>query len=411
VVEDEAAAGELQVGDLRATDTAQHRARSASSTPVPSCTPSPSSSAGSATTRSSSSSPSPVRLLALLSSFLAKATPTRSPFRAPAALSTLDLLKKAPNPLHDLARDATRFLETQLDISRQIHAAFSAADADARTRVRPQAQGEELAWAEVERLFVVPDDWVVELPAGVELPPPYRRDDADENGQEPEPLPLPTANDIPVHLRSTLQCILYFHLRVPPAPSPSSSASPSSSSASTTSLPPVAITFNSDLSTPAPLAAPLAKLLASSTSSPSTAPGSAPSSPRKRRPDKPEPDYLALSSGDALAYYLEIFFPSVSRSGGGGGGKVLAPVAQDEVERARAWWRAQAQARQQAQGQGQGEREGGGAPGRGGRGGRGGGARGGGGPGRGGRAGRGGGKSGAGAEAGPGDAPKSLYVP
>ncbi|GAA5834249.1 hypothetical protein JCM9279_004256 [Rhodotorula babjevae] len=326
------------------------------------------------------------------------------------ALSTLDLLKKAPNPLHDLARDATRFLETQLDISRQIHAAFSAPDADARTRVRPQAQGEELPWPEVERLFVVPADWVVELPDGVELPPPYRRDGADDDGAEPEPLPLPTANDIPVHLRSTLQCILYFHLRARSAPSPSSSSSPPLSSTSTSDRPPTAITYESNLSTPAPLAAPLAKLLAASTSSTSST-SSAPSSPRKRRPDKPEPDYLALSSGDALAYYLGTFFPSVSVSGARGAAEVLAPVAPDEVERARAWWRAQAQARQQAQGQGQGEREGGGGSGRGGRGGRGGG-RGGGGSGRGSRGGRGGAKGGGGAgSSAAGDAPKSLYVP
>ncbi|GAA5911835.1 hypothetical protein JCM8208_002453 [Rhodotorula glutinis] len=333
------------------------------------------------------------------------------------ALSTLDLLKKAPNPLHDLARDATRFLETQLDISRQIHAAFSPRDADARTRVRPQAQGEELPWHDVERLFVVPDDWVVELPEGVELPPPYRRDglpgaDGDEV-HEPEPLPLPTANDIPIHLRSTLQCILYFYLRVPPAPSSSSSSSTSSAP-----RPPAAVTYDSHLATPAPLAASLAKLLASTSTSTSSS-STTTSSPRKHRDDKPQPDYLALSSGDALAYYLATFFPSLGGGGGGGGNaSVLEPIPRDEVERARDWWRAQAQARQQAQGKGQGEREGGGA--RGGRGGRGGGPRGGGGggggsgSGRGSRDGRGGAKGGAGAGGGvgtSGDAPKSLYVP
>ncbi|KPV78449.1 uncharacterized protein RHOBADRAFT_40995 [Rhodotorula graminis WP1] len=334
------------------------------------------------------------------------------------ALSTLDLLKKAPNPLHDLARDATRFLETQLDISRQIHAAFSARDADARTRVRPQAQGEELPWHEVERMFVVPDGWVVELPEGVDLPPPYRRDAAfgDDDEHEPEPLPLPTANDIPVHLRSTLQCILHFYLRVPPAPSSTSS---SSSATAPAPRPPAAVTYDSRLSTPAPLAAPLAKLLASTASPSSSTSHPTTSSPHKRRDNpKPEPDYLALSSGDALAFYLGTFFPSL---GGAGAASVLEPIASDDVERARAWWRAQARARQQAQGHGQGDREGGGggAPGRGGRGGRGGGggARGGGGgggSGRGGRGGRGGAKSGAGAGAGAGaagDAPKSLYVP
>ncbi|BGP36733.1 hypothetical protein JCM10449v2_000635 [Rhodotorula kratochvilovae] len=285
------------------------------------------------------------------------------------ALSTLDLLKKAPEPLHELAREATRFLETQLNIARQIQGAFSPADADERTRLRAQAQSEELSWAEVEKLFKVPEDWVVELPAGVELPPP-------EEGEEPAPLPLPTVNDIPLHLRSTLQCILHFYT----CASSSSSDPPS----------PVAVTYDSLLPTPAPLAAPLAKLVSQQTA--------APSSPRKRRdpssassaPEPPKADYLALSSGDALAFYLATFFPSVRSA--------LYTISSAEVHGATGWLRALAQQRQQSEGGGE----------RGGRGGRGGGrGRGGrGGGGGGGRGGRGGGKGAAG-----GDAPKSLFVP
>ncbi|GAA5820116.1 hypothetical protein JCM3770_003357 [Rhodotorula araucariae] len=231
------------------------------------------------------------------------------------ALSTLDLLKKAPEPLHELARDATRFLETQLNIARQIQAAFAPADANERTRLRAQAQDEELSWAEVENMFTVPQGWAVELPAGVELPPPV-------DGEEPEPLPLPTANDIPLHLRSTLQCILHFRTRA------SSNEPPT----------PVAVTYDSGLSTPAPLASALAKLVSTQISGPP--------SPRKRRdaatPDPPKTDFLALSSGDALAFYLRTFFPSVGCS-------ALYPISNAEVQAAKGWLRGLAQQRQQGE--------------------------------------------------------------
>ncbi|GAA5994965.1 uncharacterized protein JCM10292_004458 [Rhodotorula paludigena] len=303
------------------------------------------------------------------------------------ALSTLDLLKKAPQPLHDLAREATRFLETQLDIARQIRAAFSPADADARTRLRAQRQEEEISWTEVEKLFVVPEDWVVELPEGVELPVP-------EEAAEPAPLPRPAASDIPLHLRSTLQCVLYFHLHRAPSTPPDS---------------PVGVIYKSNLSTPPPLASSLAKLVSSSSAS--TTRSSAPSSPRKpRRPTDstssssapPEPDFLALSSGDALAYYLSTFFPSVSL---GSGAPPLHAVPSTEVDAAGAWLRQQAQAmaRMRDAEAGSGRGRGGGGEGRGrGRG------RGGGGGGRG----RGGGRGGAGQGGGSGGgAHKTLFVP
>ncbi|BGP04836.1 hypothetical protein JCM10049v2_000638 [Rhodotorula toruloides] len=235
------------------------------------------------------------------------------------ALSTLDLLKKAPNPLHDLARDATRFLEGQLDIARQIQAAFSPADADARTRLRAQRQTEEVPWSEVEKLFRVPEGWVVELPEGIEFPPPVE-------GEDPEPLPLPTANDIPRHLRSTIQSMLHFH-------SSARTTSPSDTS-------PVGIVYNSLLDTPPPLAEPLSRLVAHSATSANdiTDPHSSPR--RRTREPAPPPDFLALSSGDALSYYLSTFFPSITNA--------LYVIPSTEVVAASSWLKAQAQAKQQA---------------------------------------------------------------
>ncbi|BGP21714.1 hypothetical protein Rt10032_c01g0417 [Rhodotorula toruloides] len=235
------------------------------------------------------------------------------------ALSTLDLLKKAPNPLHDLARDATRFLEGQLDIARQIQAAFSPADADARTRLRAQRQTEETPWSEVEKLFKVPEGWVVELPEGVEVPPPAV-------GEEAESLPLPTANDIPRDLRSTTQCLLHFHL-----------AARTSSPVDTA---PVGVVYNSLLATPPPLADPLNRLVAHSAAI-SVDPSDPSSSPRRKtREPAPLPDFLALSSGDALSYYLSTFFPSIINP--------LYVIPSTEVVAASSWLKAQAQAKQQA---------------------------------------------------------------
>lgn len=235
------------------------------------------------------------------------------------ALSTLDLLKRAPNPLHDLARDATRFLEGQLDIARQIQAAFSPADADARTRLRAQRQNEEMPWSEVERLFRVPEGWVVELPEGIEVPLPAE-------GEEPEPLPIPTANDIPRHLRPMIQCILRFH-------SIARTTSPSETL-------PVGVVYNSLLETPPPLADPINRLIAQSAASNDAPPDPASSPRRKARELAPPPDFLALSSGDALSYYLSTFFPTISNP--------LYAIPSTEVVAASSWLKAQAQAKQQA---------------------------------------------------------------
>ncbi|GAA5980277.1 hypothetical protein JCM10908_001596 [Rhodotorula pacifica] len=244
------------------------------------------------------------------------------------ALSTLDVLKRAPEPLHGLARDATRFLEGQLGIANQIQSAFSPEHAEARIRLRAQTTAEEMPWPEVQKLFVVPPDWVVKLPEGVEWPPIEV-----EEGQERPPLPLPTAEDIPRHLRGALQCALYFATRTA-SPSAASPAEASPISAST-------VLFKSMIPTPAPLAAELARLVrASSPSLPN--PSSASSSSRKPA-GPPAPDFLAISSGDALAYYLDTFFPSISTP-------TYYSIPSTQVVAASAWLKQQAASRQQAGG-------------------------------------------------------------
>ncbi|KWU45341.1 hypothetical protein RHOSPDRAFT_32963 [Rhodotorula sp. JG-1b] len=239
------------------------------------------------------------------------------------ALSTLDMLKRAPEPLHGQARDATRFLEGQLAIAHQIQSAFSPEHAEARIRLRAQTTAEEMPWPEVQRLFAIPPDWIVKLPEGVELPP------GDEDGEEPAPLPLPTADDIPRHLRGALQCALYFASQRTPE-----SSSASSPAAST-------VLFKSMIPTPAPLAAELARLVRATDSSQS---GSSSSSPRKQSAPPPAPDFLAISSGDALAYYLDTFFPSVSQS------TAYHSIPSTQVVAASAWLKQQAASRQQQSG-------------------------------------------------------------
>ncbi|GAA5949119.1 hypothetical protein JCM21900_004866 [Sporobolomyces salmonicolor] len=275
------------------------------------------------------------------------------------ALSTLDVLKRSPPPLHDLARNATRFLETQLNIARQIQAAWSGAEADARIRLRAQASHEEMSWSEVEKLFAVPEGYIVEMPKAEDGTPLCLP--VGEAGEEPAPPPPPTANDIPRHLRSTLQCLLYFHARSQARPSPSKSDSPPT---------PSIVLYNSLIPTPPLIPASLLSLLHStSIRNKSFLDSSA----------APPPDYLALSSGDALAYYLSTFFPAVPHYA----------IPSSEVLAATQWLTSQATAMAAAK-----EAAGGGG-GRGGRGGgrgRGDGRRGG--SGAGGRNGRGGGSEG-----------------
>lgn len=274
------------------------------------------------------------------------------------AFSTLDILKKAPNPLHDQARDATRFLEQQLSIAQQISTSFGGLDADSRIRLRAQAADEELSWTEVEKAFTVPSGFVVERPPKVVT---TETDDASEDGEEPF---VPSANDIPRSLRSALQCAFYFQLHAPDH--------------DTASL----VLFSNSIPVTTPYDLAIEDPPASTDSA--------------RAPL----DFLALSSGDALEYWVNTFFPDMST--------YVVPAA--VVTSTREWLKAQAQAKEHSERAtkaggdgGDGERSGKGGKsgrGRGGRGGRGGG--GGGGEGRGGRGGM----------KGRGGAPsKTLFVP
>lgn len=222
------------------------------------------------------------------------------------------MLKKAPEPLHGLARDATRFLEGQLSIANQIQAAFSPEDAELRIRLRAQSSAEELPWSEVQKLFRVPDDWTVELPEDVEVP-------RDEEDEEPAPLPLPTVDDIPRRLRGALQAALFFAVRKAEKPA---SASADDASAST-------VLFKSIIPTPPPLAGELSKLVRRASPAVNAAPG------RPAATGPPPPDYLAISSGDALAYYLDTFFPSVAS-------KAYHAIPATQVVAATAWLKQQA---------------------------------------------------------------------
>ena len=215
--------------------------------------------------------------------------------RIDTALSTLDILKKSPQPLHDLAREATRFLETQFNIARQISSSSSSLSPDSsRIRLRAQASNEELPWSKVEELFTVPEGFEPSLPFdsdGIPLELPIQEDGS------PIPIPLPTASDIHRPLRSTLQCILHF-----------SALSPTSS----------VLLYNSSLPMNPPIPASFLSIL--------------PTQPRQAQPPI---DFLALSSGDQIYYYLKTFFKSR------GGGKRV--VSDEEVEKAREWWKVQAE--------------------------------------------------------------------
>lgn len=292
-------------------------------------------------------------------------SPFRSLIPSFAALSILDILKRAPNPLHDLARDATRFLETQLNIARQIEASFGGIEADSRIRLRAQAANEELSWTEVEKLFTVPEGFVVEVPP---VDPTASLDD-EEDG-EPLPPPQPTANDIPRSLRSSLQCALYFQQSL------------------SKELPAPLLLFNSlDAPAPSPYVLP-----------PSSSEPTPP--PRAHNAPPPPPDFDSLSLGDTLTFWIETFFPSVA----------LASIPSSQIVAAKEWLKAQAAAKEASEkgGKGRGGGGGGGGGGRGSRGGDGGrtGRGGQGGRGRGAEAGRGGGGSSIGA-----DESRRLFVP
>lgn len=246
----------------------------------------------------------------------------------PPALSTLDELKRAPNPLHDLAAEATRFLESQFNIANQISATLPTkplgkGEADPRIRLRAQAASEEWTWAEVEGRWKVPEDYVPLLEGG--------KEELDEEGH-PIPPRLPSPNDVPRNLRSAIQCVLYF-------------LAPKSPTSNTTSL--VVYNTSSTPYQPQPRISP-----------PSLPSSNEPFRSNGTRPAPPPVDYLTRSSGDAIAYWCETFL------------QVPVQVARKEaVVMAREWAKAQA-ASKEARDRGRGRGGRGGGRGRGGGGGR-----------------------------------------
>lgn len=172
------------------------------------------------------------------------------------AISVLDMLKKGPTQLQNQAREATKFLETQLAIAKQLGGEGD----DPRIRLRAQKKGEELSWEEVGKMFQGPAVVIDEV--------------VDEN--EEFPPPPPSANDIPKWLRSTIQCALYF----------STLKTPSSIVSHSLNLPPIL---------PPP---PQPQLLQSHN----------PSNSNRQDQQQPLTDFFSISSGDTLSYYFSTYF-------------------------------------------------------------------------------------------------------
>ncbi|GAA5949554.1 hypothetical protein JCM3765_002701 [Sporobolomyces pararoseus] len=242
------------------------------------------------------------------------------------ALATLDILKKSPPPLQDQAREATRFLETQFNIVKQILSVWGPVgtrESDSRIRLRAQSSTEELSWKQVENLFKISENFKIELPKDENGQPILlqQEEQEGEGSGEPLPLPLPTANDIPRTIRSTLQCFLYFHQK--------------HHSSSSTSPPPTVALYNSLHPVPPPIPSSLLSLLpkpsTSSTSSSSTI------------------DFLSISSGDTLNYYLEnFFFPpsspsplesSNSNTSSNTSNQVITLISSSQVVAAKEWFK------------------------------------------------------------------------
>ncbi|SGY34801.1 BQ5605_C002g01685 [Microbotryum silenes-dioicae] len=184
------------------------------------------------------------------------------------AFSTLDALKKAPAALYDLAHEATRFLESQLAIAQRIEMVLGGPgpEADAKIRLRAQAAGEEVSWEQVEQFFQIPPK---AYPLVNQDPPVDSENEGPTDVIEPR---LPSAQDLPCSWRSPLQCALFF-----------ASQSPKH----------LFVLFNTlhllDVVAPPPPAIPFIS-------------GSA-----KRAPP-PSLNYLAISSGDTLARFVQTHY-------------------------------------------------------------------------------------------------------
>lgn len=126
-------------------------------------------------------------------------------------ISILDILKTAPPPLNELARASTNFLQTQLDIARQVTTPDGIID-DNRVRLRAQEKTEEISSRDLEKHFLIPEGFLAPVPPSSLL------DQIDSmEADEQEIILLPTISDISRSIRSTTQCALYFQsLQTPP---------------------------------------------------------------------------------------------------------------------------------------------------------------------------------------------------
>ncbi|KAM0793178.1 hypothetical protein ACM66B_000651 [Microbotryomycetes sp. NB124-2] len=237
------------------------------------------------------------------------------------ALSTLDILKKAPNPIHDLARDATKFLESQFDIAKQIEATLGPVEANARVRLRAQSANEELSWTQVENLFRIPPDFVV---TGLEQ---SRHGAAEPAADEEVQARVPIAADIPRSLRSTLQCALYFNHGQLSSP---------------------VVLYKSGAFTN-PYANP------DTTSTLSNTPATLTKPDQRQSQSSTTIDFDAIASGDALSFWISTFFcdPLASRERNEDdnedehqqfSGVSIDVVSKGEVQAARAWFKEMASA-------------------------------------------------------------------
>jgi hypothetical protein len=111
--------------------------------------------------------------------------------------------------LNELARASTKFLQTQLDIARQVITPDGIID-DNRVRLRAQEKTEEISSRDLEKHFLIPEGFLA--------PPSSLLDQIDSTeADEQEIILLPTISDISRSIRSTTQCALYFQsLQTPP---------------------------------------------------------------------------------------------------------------------------------------------------------------------------------------------------
>ncbi|KAK4054860.1 hypothetical protein OIV83_000784 [Microbotryomycetes sp. JL201] len=226
------------------------------------------------------------------------------------ALSTLDILKKAPNPLHDLARDATKFLESQFNIARQIEATLGTKEANARVRLRAQSANEELGWKQVEHLFQIPEGFEIAA-----LQHSQSQTTEVSAGEQDEPR-IPVAADIPRALRSTIQCALHFNF-----------------DGLTT---PVVLYKNGAFTNPyAAVQAANADMAAST----NERRGEGHRDHHQQQQEKAT-DFDAIASGDALSFWLSTFLTRRSESDDEQySGVAVDVVSKSEVQAARAWFK------------------------------------------------------------------------